>query len=83
MHPTIQHQIAQARITDRQRQADRAAIARAARAARRGLTSQGPYPGVGLACRALSRLAARGLPALARSRRRPACRPLAPCDTCA
>jgi len=49
MHPAIEAEIIKARIADRQRQAGRIAIARAARRASRGVTEQGRYPAVGLA----------------------------------
>ena len=83
MHPSIEAEIIKARIADQQRQADRIAIARAARRASRGVTAQGRYPAVGLARRVLTVVAARRLPALARSRQLPAHQPSAPCRTCA
>ena len=82
MHPTAAYEITKARIADQQRQADRIAIARAARRASRGVTGQGRYPAVGLARRVLTVLTARRLPALARSRQLPAHQPPAPCSTC-
>ncbi len=83
MHPTIEYEISQARIADRQRQAERAAIARAARRYRRTVIPQGCYPAVGLARRIRATMPARRWPALARSRPLPACQPPAPCSTCA
>ncbi|HYB46052.1 MAG TPA: hypothetical protein VED20_01660 [Streptosporangiaceae bacterium] len=82
MHPAIEAEIIKARIADRQRQAGRIAIARAARRASRGVTEQGRYPAVGLPRRVLTVLAARRLPALARSRHLPARQPSAPCSVC-
>jgi hypothetical protein len=68
MHPTIQYEITKAQIADRQRQAERAAIAQATRRGRRALTAQRCYPAAGLARRVLTLLAARDSPAPARSR---------------
>jgi hypothetical protein len=82
MHPPIEAEIAKARIADLQRQADRIAIARAARRASRGVTAQGRYPAVGLARRVLTVMAARRLSALARSLQLPDHQPPAPCSTC-
>lgn len=58
MHPAIEAEITKARIAGRQRQADRIAIARAARRASRGVAAPGRYPAVGLARRVLTVLAA-------------------------
>ena len=83
MHPIIEYEIAKARIADRQRQAEQAAIARAARRHRRALIPHGSYPAVGLARRIVAAVPARLWRAPDRSRRLPACQPLAPCSACA
>jgi hypothetical protein len=88
MHPTIQAEIVKAQIADRQRQANRAAIAQAARRARNGLPPHGPGQAPGLpqriliALTALTALAARRRSAPARPRVLPACQPLAGCNAC-
>jgi hypothetical protein len=82
MHPTIQAEIARARIAGRQHQASRAAIAQAAIRARGGLLPPGPGQAAGLPWRVLTALATRRRPAQARPRRLPACQPLASCSTC-
>jgi hypothetical protein len=69
MHPTIEYEIARARIADRRRQADRIAMGR--------------YPAVGLARRILTVLDARRLGVPARSWPLAACQPPACCTTCA
>ena len=83
MHPTIDYEITKVRIADWQRQAERAAIARAARRYRRAVIPQGSYPAVGLARRILTAMPARRWRVPARSRPLPTCQPLAPCNTCA
>jgi hypothetical protein len=80
MHPTIQAEIAKARTADQQRQANRVAIAQAARKARNGELPHGADQAAGLAWRILAALAARRRPAPARQV--PACQPLAGCNTC-
>jgi hypothetical protein len=81
MHPAIQAEIVKARTAGQQRQADRAAIARAARKARGGPLPHGADQAAGLAWRILAALAGRR-PAAARPRQQPACQPLAGCTTC-
>jgi hypothetical protein len=82
MHPTIQAEIARARIAGRQRQANQVAIAKAAIRARDGLLPPGPGQVAGLPGRMLTTLAAHRRPARARPGRLPACQPLASCSTC-
>jgi hypothetical protein len=83
MHPTVAYEIAKARLADQRRQAEQAAMTRAARLARRALAPPPAYPAAGLARRALSLLAAAGRAVHGRSRPSAACQPLAPCAGCA
>ena len=82
MHPTIDYEIARARLADWQRQAGQAAIAHAARQARLALAPPPAYPAAGLGRRALSLLAAPGWAARGRPRPLRACPPSASCATC-
>ena len=82
MHPIIEYEITQARIADRQRQAEQAAIARAARSYRRAAIPHGSHRAVGLARRILTAMPAYRWHAPTRTRPLPACQPLAPCSTC-
>ena len=83
MHPTIEYEIAQALIADRQRQAGQPATARAAGRARRALALRHPRPAAGLARRVLAPLATRGRAAREHSRPRAACPPTACRTSCA
>jgi hypothetical protein len=83
MHPTIEYEITKAQIADQHRRGGRIASAQAASRAARGLTSQGRHPAARLARRVFAVLAARRLPAPARSRQLAACQSPACCSTCA
>lgn len=78
MDPTVQYQIAKARIADRQRRADQDAITRSARRGHRTLTPQRPNPAAGLARPLLTLLAPHGRPA----RVQPGGQLPAPCQAC-
>lgn len=80
MHPTIEYEIAKAKIAGWQRQAGQAATARAVR---RALAHRHPRPADGLARRVLTLPAARGRAARARARPRAACPSPASCISCA
>jgi hypothetical protein len=83
MHPTIEYQIARARLADRRRQAEQAAIACAARRARLALAPPPAYPAAGLARRVLGLIAARGRAVRGQTRPLPARPASAPCVGCA
>lgn len=83
MHPAIVSQITAARIADRQRQAERQAIAQAARRAHRSPAPQRLRPAASLARRVLAPLSVRSRAMQVRSRPLPACPPAASCTSCA
>jgi hypothetical protein len=83
MHPVIMSQIAAAQIADRQRQAERQAIAQAARRAHRSPAPQRLRLAAALACRVLGPLAVCGRAMQLRPRPLPACPPTASCTSCA
>ena len=83
MHPVITSQIAAAQIADRQRQAERYAIARAARRAHRSPAPPRLRLAAALACRVLGPLAVCGRVMQLQSGPLPAFPPTASCTSCA
>lgn len=82
MHPAIEYAIAQARLADRRRHAEQAAIAHAARRARPALAPPPAHPAAGLVRRVLAVLAGRGRAVQRQPQPLPACPPPAPCASC-
>lgn len=82
MHPAIAYEITKARLADQQRHAGQAAIADAARRARRAPAPRPAHPAARLARRVLALAAAGGRAVPGQPQPLPACAAAAPCPSC-